>query len=246
MRDINDYAIKYSAQGFEKYKVLYRRKNLLEIIEKYQPKNILEIGCGYEPLFLYLRNTDFTIVEPAGEFYNHAKELIGERKGINLIQGFFEEVAPSLASQYDMIVCAGLLHEVELPQKLVNAIVPICNENTIVYIEVPNANSMHRLLGKEMGILADVHDFSQRNIEYQQNSVFDSNSLKAIVTECGLETVESGSLFIKPFSHAQMYEMLAAGIINEDVLDGLYELGKVMPEFGSEIYVNCKLSGGNK
>ena len=57
----------------------------------------------------------------------------------------------------------------------------------------------------------------------------------------GFEILESGSFFVKPFSHEQMYNMMQQGILNEAVLDGLYYLTEYMPEFGSEIYVNCKL-----
>lgn len=46
---------------------------------------------------------------------------------------------------------------------------------------------------------------------------------------------------MKPFSHNQMYEMMQSAIIDEKVLDGLYRLAEYMPEYGSEIYVNCKL-----
>ena len=45
MRDIEDYSKKYAVPGFEKYKVFYRKKKLLEVINDFQPQNILEIGC---------------------------------------------------------------------------------------------------------------------------------------------------------------------------------------------------------
>lgn len=51
MRDIDKYTQEYSKAGFEKYQVAYRRRKLLEIINKYLPQRILEIGCGMEPLF---------------------------------------------------------------------------------------------------------------------------------------------------------------------------------------------------
>ena len=38
MRDIENYADRYVVQGFESYKVQYRRRKILEIIKKYQPK----------------------------------------------------------------------------------------------------------------------------------------------------------------------------------------------------------------
>jgi len=45
MRDINDYTKNYNIASFEDYKVIYRRKKVLEIMQKYKPKRILEIGC---------------------------------------------------------------------------------------------------------------------------------------------------------------------------------------------------------
>ena len=36
MRDIENYADRYVVQGFESYKVQYRRRKILEIIKKYQ------------------------------------------------------------------------------------------------------------------------------------------------------------------------------------------------------------------
>ncbi len=241
MRDVNTYSEKYVVPSFEQYKVYYRRKMLLEIIDKYNPKHILEIGCGSEPLFLYVKDRHFTIVEPAQDFVKNALNQVenhGEEQRVTCIQGFFEEKTSDLLGKYDMIICASLLHEVEEPVKLIKAITSICNKDTVVHISVPNANSIHRLLGKEMGILNNVHDKSQNNVAFQQNSVFDSDSLIKLVETNGLKVIESGSFFLKPFSHNQMYALMNSGILNRDVLDGLYNLGKHLPEYGSEIYIN--------
>ena len=248
MRDIENYADRYVVQGFESYKVQYRRRKILEIIKKYQPKKILEIGCGKDPLFKYIEDIPFTIIEPAREFYEEAMSKITFfcKENIVLYHAFFEDIVDKLFPEYDMIICAGLLHEVEHPDHFINNIVKVCNKNTIVHINVPNANSIHRLLGKEMGILKYVHDMSENNIVLQQNSVFDKNSLNKIVMDNGLEVFEDGAIFMKPFSHIQMYKMMQYGILDEVVLDGLYMLGEHIPEFGSEIYVNCKIKVAEK
>lgn len=241
MRDIQNYAEKYDMPGFEEYKVYYRRRKILEFIEKYQPRNILEIGCGKEPLFEYVNDVAFTIVEPSETFYYNALELAGKRGNVICYNGFFEDVAEKLTDKYDAVICAGLLHEVEEPERLVKAIYEICTPNTIIHINVPNANSLHRILGKEMGILKNVHDMTKGNIEFQQHTNFDRNSLNKIVENNGFKIIEQGALFVKPFSHEQMYTMLKNRIIDITTLEGLYKLGEYMPEFASEIYVNCKL-----
>ena len=138
-----------------------------------------------------------------------------------------------------LIICSGLLHEVSEPRSLLSAIRRICKEETVVHIEVPNANSMHRLLGVEMSLIEDIYSKSENNIRLQQNTNFDMDQLKKIVEESGMKIIEEGSLFIKPFSHKQMGEMCKCGIIDEYVLDGLYNLTKYMPQFGSVFVKMC-------
>lgn len=240
MRDINDYSAKYSIPGFEDYQVKYRRKLVLEQIERYKPKSILEIGCGYEPLFKYVHDTRFTIVEPSEEFYENAKRLAQTAENISCMRGFFEEVVDELDKQYDMVMCSGLLNEVEDPLRLLHSIVKVCTDRTVVHINVANANSMHRLLALESGMISNTHDMSERNKVFQQHNVYDMESLTKLVEKSGLSIIENGTYFIKPFTHAQMGKMLECGIINEVILDGLYNMGKYMPELGSEMYVNCR------
>ena len=64
--------------------------------------------------------------------------------------------------------------------------------------------------------------------------------MKNILEDNGFEIINSGSYFVKPFTHSQMYEMMCKSIIDEKVLDGLYEMTEYMPEMGSEIYVNVR------
>lgn len=91
-----------------------------------------------------------------------------------------------------------------------------------------------------MELINDEHAMSERNILYQQHSVFDIEGLKNILEDNGFEIINSGSYFVKPFTHSQMYEMMCKSIIDEKVLDGLYEMTEYMPEMGSEIYVNVR------
>lgn len=240
MRNIENYSEKYLAEDFEYYQVHYRRKKILEQIDIYQPTSILEIGCGMEPLFRYRENIKYTIVEPSKLFCKNAEKLAADASNVLIVQGFFEEVADALTEKFDMVICSGLLHEVEYPLQLLEAIVKICTEGTIVHINVPNARSIHRLLAVESGIIHDIYQKSDRNIELQQNNVYDLEGLSKLVQSVGLEIESKGSYFIKPFPHAQMYKIFQNGILKENVLDGLYNIVKYMPELGSEIFVNCK------
>lgn len=246
-RDIADYEENYSNAvcGFEKYKVLYRRRKILEVINTFQPTTILEIGCGPEPLFYHDSNRKFTVVEPSDIFFENAQKLSELNKNVRCIKGFFEEVAYVLRKEnisYDMVVCSSLLHEVTNPDKLLEVIKWVCDKNTIIHISVPNMYSIHRLLGVEMNILSNVFDVSEGNKILQQNTNFDLQKLRMLVQRNEMIIEEEGSYFVKPFSHKQMEDMIEKQIIDEHVLDGLYKLTEYMPQFGSEIYVNCKIN----
>lgn len=247
-RDIIEYEERYSedAFGFEKYKVIFRRRKILEAINRYQPGAVLEIGCGLEPLFCYDKDRKYTVIEPSKKFYERALYLSRQNSHVTCIRGFFEETASALQERnerYDMVVCSALLHEVERPESLLKAIKEVCSGETIIHINVPNMYSMHRLLGVETGILSDIFDKSEGNIRLRQHTNFDLQKLKTMVEGNGMTVEEEGSYFVKPFSHRQMQEMMENQIINESVLEGLYRLAEHMPQFGSEIYVNCRVKG---
>lgn len=241
MRDIKKYSDNYSVQDFELYQAEYRRKMIMEQIDKYHPQRILEIGCGREPLFQYVKEKEWVIVEPAEPFCRIAEKKMGNHDHVHILQGFFDEHVRRLEREsFDMIICSSLLHEVEEPESLLKDIFQVCGEEAVVHINVPNANSFHRILAKYMGVIADEHDKSQRNIALQQNTIFDMDKLLEMVLKCRYEVLDKGSYFIKPFTHKQMYDLIEKKIIDKKVLDGLYNMVSELPMMGSEIFINCR------
>lgn len=248
MRNIENYTEEYEKNSFEmNVQVKYRRKMMLKMLDKYAPDKILEIGCGLEPIFKHIDLncvSGITIVEPSERFCRNAEqftEQMPSRDKIKIIKGFFEDEKDNLNSEFDLILCSGLLHEVEEPKKLLHAIKDVCTENTVVHINVPNAFSLHRILAYEMGIIEDVHQMSDENKVFQQHSVFDMKMLCELMENCGFQIVEKGTYFCKPFTHGQMQQMCDVGIMDEKMLEGFDRLVKYMPEYGSEIFVNVKV-----
>lgn len=244
MRDIQQYTQDYLQPNFEDYQIKYRRKKIIEELNKYKHTRILEIGCGMEPLFQYLDDMEYehyVVVEPSKQFYENACHISENNNKITCINDFFQYDEKLEKEKFNFIICSSLLHEIENQMKFLEDIAAVCNKETVVHINVPNANSFHRLLAKEMGLIDDVHDLSKRNLQYQQHNVFDQGLLKQFVSGVGFSVLDSGSYFVKPFTHQQMFQMMNEGIIDEKVLDGLYKMGKYFDNYGSEIYVDVKL-----
>lgn len=245
MRDIIQYTQDYIKDNFEGYQVTYRRRKVIEVLKKYKHARILEIGCGMEPLFKYINEDEYdkyVVVEPSKVFYENAVQLAMHRHKVQCINDFFQYSEMLRKQNFDYIICAGLLQEIENQDDFLKNILLLCDKKTTVHINVPNANSFHRLLALQMGIIEDVHDLSEKNQMYQQNNVFDMYMLINLVTENGFEVIEQGSLFVKPFTHEQMYRMIKENIIDENVLDGLYGMEKYLKDYGSEIYVNVRVN----
>lgn len=245
MRDIEEYTQKYLEPDFEQYQVKYRRKKVLEILNHYKPERVLEIGCGMEPLFQYAdwNYQLWAVVEPSNIFCENAQQIVTDGKIGNRVQVFrdFFPTAKIGGMHFDFIVCSSLLHEVENAALLLKGLADACDKDTVVHINVPNANSFHRFLAKNMNLVDDVHEFSERNGQLQQHRVFDIKMLKAEAENAGFSVCDSGSYFLKPFAHAQMFRMMKERIIEENVLDGLYAITDSFQDYGSEIYINAKL-----
>lgn len=241
MRDIEDYYRCYEGNkddSFEKILVQYRRQLVLDIVEKHIHKSVLEIGCGEIPLFADINDfEDMYVVEPANDFYHNALSLANGHDNIHIINDFY--VKGIINQSFDFIVCSGLLHEVEEPKDLLYAIKDNMNDDTIVHINVPNAESFHRILALKMGIIDDITHMSKRNILLQQNSVFTMETLCELCQSVGLKVIDSGSLLVKPFTHDQMMVLINTGKF-DGVIDGLARMTEVYQNMGCEIWVNCK------
>jgi len=240
-RNLGDYEVQFEKMAFEPVQASYRRRKVLAEIGKVGPASLLEVGCGMEPLFTELNGMQVTVVEPVRKFCEHALNLADGRGDRHILQGRLEDVTIP-AVPFDMIVVSGLLHEVEDPQTLLSRVRLLCAPHTTVHINVPNARSLHRLWAVAMGIIQSPTQLSDNQLSLQQRATYDIHSLIADVNQAGFEVIEHGSLFVKPFTHAQMQHLINSGFMTRELLDGLDKLTNDLPELGSELWCNLKLA----
>jgi SAM-dependent methyltransferase len=247
MRNLIEYTENYFNQPFENIQVSFRKKKVLELVSKQKHRIILEVGCGLDPLFNHYDDFEqLVILEPSTVFFDNAKKTIIEKADLNtrvtIIQGYLETSVNDLRKfEFDYIIISCLLHEIEDLSLFLDKLRCILKPDTIVHVDVPNAYSFHRLLALEMGLINSVFEMSASNLQFQQQRVFDKVSLKVIIVQHGFKVIDSGSYFIKPFTHKQMSGLLGVKIIDSEVLDGLFKMIKYMPDLGSEIYVDFKI-----
>lgn len=242
MRDLDKYQADYAGLPFEPQQALYRKRKMVEHLRRHQAKRILEVGCGLDPLCTHYSEFEVLhIVEPSRVFFDAAANKCKELRGVQLHPGTLEQNVAQLANErFDFVLLGSLLHEVENPRAILADVRRLCRENTIVQVIVPNAKSLHRLLAVEMGLIDSAYSLSSMQNLLQQQRNFDLERLTGLMASCDFSVFESGTFFIKPFTHAQMAELMERGFLTTQMLEGLYALGKYLPEFGSEIFVNAR------
>lgn len=245
------YAFKYKEDleknGFEKSLITFRRRHLLDMFHRLKSKNIVEVGCGTEPIFCWFTSFDRAqIIERSKEFCELAKlklkEIQGSQSNLSALDVSIEnssfEDCNNFLPDVDFVVLSSILHEVDDPEKFLCHLRSLLKGGEHLYINVPNANSLHRLLAYHAGMIKSTTEISSRGTFFETKRVFTMQALCDLINKCGFDMIESGSSVLKPFTHAQMDRLFDLDQENnESLFEALFYADKVTPGLGSEIWM---------
>jgi len=243
MEHFNRYSAEYIKQisdnEFETVLITIRRNQVCKQISKFKHDQILEIGCGLDPLFSHISDyRHFVTIEPVSHFYQAAVTAAGNNPNISVIHDTLEDALVELKKRpFDFIVSSSILHEVPDPFLFLKSLFDICSRDTVVYLDVPNIQSFHRLLGLEMGLISNLAEASTLERRFGRYHHFGKAELIKIIADADFELIDSFTYFLKPFPNDQMAEMLRQNIINEVTLNALEDLCRFFPDNGSGLAV---------
>ena len=243
-RNLDRYQQEYDAMPFEETMAKARKRVILEFLRQHQCRDILEVGCAGKPLVKDLGVDDFrscVVLEPGRAYFEQAQvavQMHTARERIQLYQQPFEEFSGNVP--VDCIIISSLLHELSTPAAMLQHAFSIAPKGCWIHVDVPNAKSFHRLWAAESGLIKTEYEKSATQVRLQQSHTFDSESLDRLVTEAGFTVIESGSYFIKPFTHAQMQQLMDMGLLTEELLLGLTKMERHLPGLGAEIFVHAR------
>jgi 2-polyprenyl-3-methyl-5-hydroxy-6-metoxy-1,4-benzoquinol methylase len=130
-----------------------------------------------------------------------------------------------------------VLEHVDDPQEVINKYKGFLSPNGKMYIAVPNANSLHRLIGFEAGLLADVHNLSEYDLQLGHKRYFDMAILSDMIQKSGLRITDKKGILLKPITTSQMKELGWNG----NVINALLNLGEQFPEISNSILIETAL-----
>lgn len=197
----NIYANRTSESFLSDNAIKFFKKFLFKNLKKNNLNGLLEIGCNDIKLIQNLKGNFEKLygIDPIWK-----KKKISKSKKINVLGGYVEEInLKKIKSKIDVVVSTHNLEHIKNPFKVLKKFVDHYDNNTIFFIEVPDADLM-------------IKNYRFDQVFHQHYHYFNYNSLKNLTNRLGCRIISKkinykfwgGSLMIafkKDSRHIRVY-----------------------------------------
>jgi 2-polyprenyl-3-methyl-5-hydroxy-6-metoxy-1,4-benzoquinol methylase len=172
---------------------------------------------------------ELTVVDGSRRLLDAMPTLPNVTKIVSLI----EEFAPS--DVYDTVIIDHVLEHVADPQAILGRARGWIAPGGRMIVGVPNAHSIHRLVGVKMGLLADPTDLNDRDRAVGHRRVYTPESFERVLRAARLRPVHLGGVFLKPLSNRQIQDGW-----DDALKEAFYQLGSEFPGHAAELFAVCE------
>jgi len=225
---------KPTAFNYSQYLYSHRYK---VVREHMRGPDVLEVGVGYGDFSSWLSEESFRTVSIDGSQTNLERARAKSRSDrIEFHHGLFEEF--NTDTRFDDILITNSLEHVDDPIGVLEHMKQFLKPDGRIHITVPNADSMHRQLGVEMGMLKYEWSLNEHDHQVGHQRVYTREFLFEHVKRAGLEVLKYDGIIFKLLSNAQMEALIQEN--GQAMVEGFYALGRRHPDLSAELYVCCK------
>lgn len=192
-----------------------------------------ELGCA-DGLMTGALVDDFdqvVAVDGSAEYCKLTRESVCA-DNLTVVHSLFNEYDPG--ETFDTVVACHILEHVDDPRALLTHIRALLADGGQLVIDVPNAGSLHRRVGAEMGLLDRIDELNERDQDIGHQRVYRRDEFHSELRTAGFDIDHSGGVFLKPLANGQMDNWFT-----EEMLDGFAAVGRDLPELAAEVYCVC-------
>lgn len=174
-----------------------------------------------------------TCVEGSQAFCDDLKDRFGDDPKFSVICSLFEEFETS--ESFDTMIAAHVMEHVADPVAIMKRALDWVKPGGRFIVEVPNANSFHRLLGVKLGMLEHPAELNERDHRLGHRRVYDADWLRRDVDAAGWQCETIVGSYFKVFSNEQSEKWFSPELVH-----AFWELGKDFPKNGATISAICR------
>lgn len=213
-------------------------ERLADLCGRTQARSVLSLGIGQGAVcarLLELLATDglahYAIVEGSRAAIAELPATTRQLPGFFVYETLFERL--EISERFDVIEMGFVLEHVDDPAFVLERYREFLEVGGTIAVAVPNACSLHRLIGHEAGLLPDLFQLSPDDRALGHQRYFDLERLRSLARKAGLAVRLEEGIFLKPVTTAQ----LASLQLSEAVREGLFRVAKRLPAIANAIYL---------
>lgn len=192
--------------------------------------SLLELGLGHGFTAKILANAcdRHVIVDGSSVVIEQFRQNTPDFKG-QIVEGYFEDY--STDESFDVVVMGFILEHVDDPDFILSRYRSFMKPGGKMYVAVPNAKSMNRRLGLELGLIDDIYSLNANDIALGHQRQYCRDTLTAAVQRAGYRITHEEGIYLKPLPlgvlktltdfEANLQAMLKVGIDFPDLCVGL-------------------------
>lgn len=202
-------------------------------------RSVLSLGIGHQVVPHAILDelgpslARYTIVEGSQDIAEAFRAATVLPPNAELIVSLFEEYRP--AQLFDAVEMGFVLEHVEDPDSLVRRYATFVRPGGSIYIAVPNARSLHRLVGHAAGLMTSPYQLSTEDLRLGHRRYFDHETLSTLVVNAGLKIVSREGIMLKPLTSGQLKSLSLPAA----VMEGFFTVGVAYPEICNAIFIEA-------
>jgi SAM-dependent methyltransferase len=227
MRDLNEVAAEYrpnAATELENDLILHwYPKRILARLGHVDSLLELGLGHGFAAELFDQASRRHVIVEGASTVIDQFRAGHADFAG-ELVEDYFENYTPR--EPFDAIVMGFVLEHVDDPDAILARYRAFLKPGGRLYVTVPNARSLNRRIGLELGLIDDIYSLNANDLALGHQRQYCRNTLRAALDRAGYAVTHEEGIYLKPLPLA-LLKTLADFRAN---LDAMLKVGVEFPD----------------
>ena len=156
--------------------------------------SVVSLGIGHGIVLRHLAKLleagtigRYLVVEGSGAAIAELRTALDLPANLGLVESWFERFESS--ERFDLVEMGFVLEHVDDPALVLRRFRDRLTPTGRIAVAVPNARSLHRLIGHEAGLLSDLYRLSAEDQQLGHQRYFDLSSLRRLLEDAGLTVV---------------------------------------------------------